>query len=36
MKLARDLLSYHGFRTLEATTATDGIALARSTAPRSC
>ncbi len=28
LKLARDVLQYHGFRTLEATTAADGIALA--------
>jgi two-component system cell cycle response regulator DivK len=28
LKLARDVLQYHGFRTLEATTAADGIKLA--------
>ena len=28
MKLARDVLQFHGFRTLEATTATEGLALA--------
>jgi two-component system cell cycle response regulator DivK len=28
LRLARDILQYHGFRTLEATTAADGIALA--------
>jgi two-component system cell cycle response regulator DivK len=28
MKLARDVLQYHGFRTLEATTAAQGLALA--------
>ena len=28
MKLARDVLQFNGFRTLEATTAEDGIALA--------
>jgi two-component system cell cycle response regulator DivK len=28
LKLARDVLQYRGFRTLEATTAADGIALA--------
>ncbi|MGQ0465943.1 MAG: response regulator [Sporichthyaceae bacterium] len=33
MKLARDLLGYHGFRTLAAMTATDGIALAREHGP---
>ena len=29
LKLARDLLTYHGFRTLAATNAAEGIALAR-------
>lgn len=33
LKLARDLLTYHGFRTLTATNATDGIALAREHRP---
>lgn len=33
MKLARDLLTYHGFRTLAAGNATDGIALAREHCP---
>jgi two-component system cell cycle response regulator DivK len=28
LRLARDVLQYHGYRTLEATTAADGIALA--------
>jgi two-component system cell cycle response regulator DivK len=28
LRLARDVLQYHGFRTLEAMTAADGIALA--------
>jgi two-component system cell cycle response regulator DivK len=28
LKLARDLLRYHGFETIEATSAEDGIALA--------
>lgn len=28
MRLARDVLQFHGFRTLEATTGEDGIALA--------
>ena len=28
MKLARDVLQFHGFRTLEATTAPEGLALA--------
>ncbi len=32
-KLVRDLLQFKGFRTLEATTATDGIALARAEQP---
>ncbi len=34
MKLARDLLQYHGFTTLEATNAEDGIALAKEKQPR--
>ena len=34
MKLARDLLRYHGFDTVEATNAEDGLALAREKAPR--
>ena len=34
MKLARDLLQYHGFETIEATNAEDGIVLARTRAPR--
>ena len=34
MKLARDLLQYHGFETIEATNAEDGIALAKARAPR--
>jgi two-component system cell cycle response regulator DivK len=33
LKLARDLLRYHGFETIEATNAEDGIALARSRKP---
>src|SRR5207253_9511609 len=33
MKLARDLLRYHGFTTIEATNAEDGIALARERVP---
>jgi two-component system cell cycle response regulator DivK len=33
MKLARDLLRYHGFDTIEAMNAEDGIELARSRAP---
>jgi two-component system cell cycle response regulator DivK len=33
MKLARDVLQFRGFRTLEATTAEDGIALAREHRP---
>jgi two-component system, cell cycle response regulator DivK len=28
LRLARDVLQYHGFRTLEAMTAADGVALA--------
>jgi two-component system cell cycle response regulator DivK len=34
MKLARDLLQYHGFATVEATNAEDGIALAREKKPK--
>jgi len=34
MKLARDLLRYHGFDTIEATNAEDGLALARERTPR--
>ncbi len=33
LKLVRDLLDYAGYRTLEATTAEDGIELARSHRP---
>jgi two-component system cell cycle response regulator DivK len=33
MKLARDLLNYHGFTTIEATNAEDGVALARDRVP---
>ena len=33
MKLARDLLQYHGFATIEATNAEDGVALARERKP---
>jgi two-component system cell cycle response regulator DivK len=33
MKLARDILQYHGFTTLEATTGEDGVALAREHRP---
>ena len=33
MKLARDLLQYHGFTTVEATNAEDGIALAKEKQP---
>ena len=33
MKLARDVLQFHGYRTLEATTAEDGIALASAHCP---
>ncbi len=33
LKLARDLLQYHGFRTLEADTASAGIALAEQHVP---
>jgi two-component system cell cycle response regulator DivK len=34
LKLARDLLRYHGFETIEATSAEDGIALAVARRPR--
>ena len=34
MKLARDLLQYHGFATAEATNAEDGIALAKERTPK--
>ena len=34
MKLARDLLQYHGFATIEATNAEDGVALAREKKPK--
>ena len=34
LKLARDLLRYHGFETIEATSAEDGIPLAVARAPR--
>ncbi|HYR93933.1 MAG TPA: response regulator [Methylomirabilota bacterium] len=34
MKLARDLLQYHGFAIVEATNAEDGIALAREKKPK--
>src|SRR5436305_3002741 len=33
LKLARDVLQFHGFQTLEATTAEDGIVLAQSHHP---
>lgn len=33
LKLARDLLRYHGFDTIEATSAEDGIPLARARKP---
>jgi CheY-like chemotaxis protein len=33
LKLVRDLLQHAGYRTLEATTAEDGLALARAHAP---
>ncbi len=33
MKLARDLLQYHGFATVEATSAEDGLALAKEKPP---
>ena len=34
MKLARDLLQYHGFATIEATNAEDGVELARERKPK--
>jgi CheY-like chemotaxis protein len=34
MKLARDLLQFHGFAIIEATNAEDGIALARDRTPK--
>ena len=34
MKLARDLLQYHGFTTVEATNAEDGIVLAKERSPK--
>ena len=34
MKLARDLLRFHGFETIEANNAEDGIALAHDRQPR--
>ena len=34
MKLARDLLRFHGFETIEATNAEDGLELARTRQPR--
>ena len=34
MKLARDLLAYHGFEIAEATNAEDGLTLARERMPR--
>ena len=34
LKLARDLLRYHGFETIEATSAEDGISLAVARKPR--
>jgi two-component system, cell cycle response regulator DivK len=33
MKLARDILQFHGFTTLEATTGEDGVALTREKRP---
>ena len=33
MKLARDVLQYHGFSTVEATTGEDGVSLAREKRP---
>ena len=33
MKLARDLLQFHGFETVEATTGEDGLVLARERTP---
>ena len=34
LKLTRDILQYHGFTTLEATTGEDGVALASTRKPR--
>jgi two-component system cell cycle response regulator DivK len=34
LKLARDLLRYHGFETIEATSAEDGLPLARDRKPQ--
>jgi two-component system, cell cycle response regulator DivK len=34
MKLARDLLRFHGFEIIEATNAEDGVALARERQPK--
>jgi two-component system cell cycle response regulator DivK len=34
LKLARDLLQYHGFAIIEATNAEDGLVLARERVPR--
>jgi two-component system, cell cycle response regulator DivK len=34
LKLVRDLLRHHGFETIEATSAEDGIALARARRPQ--
>ena len=34
MKLARDILQFHGFATIEATNAEDGIVLARDRTPK--
>lgn len=34
LKLVRDLLRYHGFETIEATSAEDGISLAATRKPR--
>ena len=34
MKLARDLLQFHGFTTIEATNAEDGIVLAKERTPK--
>ena len=34
MKLARDLLQFHGFETIEATNAEDGIVLAKARSPK--
>ena len=34
MKLARDLLRFHGFETIEATNAEDGVAMARERTPK--